>query len=326
MGAGASSKKKKKRTPSNSTQQQHSTNSAAHGNTANQSVVAAPSNLDNLSSDSKTIETSTELAVMTDLASKQESSQPLVTKNSENSSSLEKKPQASIPSNRRIAQHITDTCESPTEAKQGYTKELTPIVDTQSAAKVDEGVVAPRANAQSTGKQDDENVDKEHELDDWDASTDGAEEDEVSEEQSDTHIVESKSPEKPFPSHLKGKPYLVGESVSTNKPSSPVKLACVACGFVVLRFPDCRWSRKVDYFHFRNHAPDARMSLEAQQVMLRKLKRKLRPKPGVTAYSCMCSWQNIRYWKKLGKYGVSPLPEGGTGDSTGKLRWKLLTV
>ena len=62
-------------------------------------------------------------------------------------------------------------------------------------------------------------------------------------------------------------------------------LRCSRCDFKVLLFADSEWSESVDYMFFRNHMPDRT-----------KLGTRARPKDGVSAYACQCSWCSVDAW------------------------------
>ena len=105
-----------------------------------------------------------------------------------------------------------------------------------------------------------------------------------------------------------------------------VALICSHCGQPALRFPASRWAETVDYFHFRNYAPDSRMP-ERKQDDLLKLCTKLEPDETAAAYACGCSWQTIRDEKDIGTSGRTgstlAAPHGGApGDGDQILRWR----
>jgi hypothetical protein len=105
-------------------------------------------------------------------------------------------------------------------------------------------------------------------------------------------------------------------------------LHCQSCGFDVLRFRGCRWSRHAGYMHFRN--------FNGHSLDLPKLGQALVACDGAAAYACQCAWQSVGGGgegkssegasaptppsrKELNQWGTDPGPEGGAAN--GSLRW-----
>merc|ERR1719453_2732139 len=89
-------------------------------------------------------------------------------------------------------------------------------------------------------------------------------------------------------------------------------LRCTSCGTgTVWRFPNSRWdASRVDYYHFRNFAPDSRMPERTQDDLV-KLCKYLTADEAAAAFACGCSWQTISDTKLL-LHGVSKAaPHGG---------------
>ena len=113
---------------------------------------------------------------------------------------------------------------------------------------------------------------------------------------------------------------------ASGEESLNVALTCSHCGHPCVRFPRSRWTPKIDYYHFRNYAPDARMPGRIQEDLV-KLCSALEPDNSAAAYACGCSWQTVAGVKSISSnHGerTSALPHGGARLSSDdqELWWK----
>lgn len=121
-----------------------------------------------------------------------------------------------------------------------------------------------------------------------------------------------------------------------------VALHCSHCGHDVTRFSGCAWAESVDYYWFRNYAPDPRMP-ERREEDIAKLSAKLvsgaairlagegapaaRCDVASAALCCGCSWQTVSDAKRLHTAGTPAAPHGGARlDGDGLVRWVVRTV
>ncbi|XP_064466724.1 cilia- and flagella-associated protein 418-like isoform X2 [Ornithodoros turicata] len=82
-------------------------------------------------------------------------------------------------------------------------------------------------------------------------------------------------------------PYLGGTALAFGISTGNIQRAChslhcISCDFRVSVFDGCMWDNDIDYYFFRDSAPD-----------FNKLCSKLLAKQGSRAYACQCQWRSI---------------------------------
>ena len=60
-------------------------------------------------------------------------------------------------------------------------------------------------------------------------------------------------------------------------------MRCIKCDHAVLRFPNSKWNKSVDYLFFRNN-----IKIEPN------LKKELTTSTGYCAFCCQCTWISVK--------------------------------
>ena len=201
------------------------------------------------------------------------------------------------PPQERAADAEPSEMNDPAGATSAYTPTSAPAAAAKGESSGTSALAAGKAAAAAAAASAED-----HGWDDWDDEEDGA----TLGMQSSPTIVQ---PSKYAAVLSEDGTLTLGGSAYESTLNAALRCTCCGTG-TVWRFPKSRWdASKVDYYHFRNYAPDSRMP-ERTQEDLAKLCKFLNDDEVAAAYACGCSWQTISDAKVL-LNGVSKAPPNG---------------